>query len=260
MRRRHSAPPGWLRIFDVLRAQTQLDNNRQALISARNQVAISKNAFANLIGLDPSTIITPQAPAAVPALPALEETPLLEQAFSRRPEYLQADANILIAQKNVRLARRNLDPYVNANVTGTLNGTRGVPGDERAAAAVGLSLNVPIWDGGATRAAVDAARSDERSAQIQKDQFVRGIKAEVQQSIVAVRDANERASVVGQTVTQAREALRLANVRYRAGVGTQLEITDAQAALTQAETNAVNAQYDYLTAFARLSRATGTPE
>jgi OMF family outer membrane factor len=82
----------------------------------------------------------------------------------------------------------------------------------------------------------------------------------VQQSIIAVRDANERAQVAAGTVTQAREALRLANVRFRAGVGTQLEITDAQTALTQAETNEVNARYDYLGALARLSRATGNPE
>lgn len=245
--------------FDVLRARTQLDNNRQALISARNQVNIGKNAFANLLGIDPSTPINPEVPD-VPALPALGETPLLEQALRQRPEYLQADTNILLARKNTRLARRNLEPYVNVNLSGVLNGTSGVPSDDRASAAVGVTLTVPLYDGGATRAAVESARSGERQSLIQKDQFVRGIKAEVQQAIIAVRDANERTSVAGQTVTQAREALRLANVRFRAGVGTQLEINDAQTALTQAETNEVNARYDYLSALARLSRAVGNPE
>jgi outer membrane protein TolC len=246
--------------FDVLRSQTQLDNNRQALITSRNQVAISKNAFANLLGLDPSTPVDPQAPDAVPPLPNLDETALLDTAIRQRPEYLQADTNILKARKNVRLARRGLEPSLSAGLTGTFNATEGVAGRDRAAAALGVNLTVPLYDGGATRAAVAGARSDERSASIQKDQFVRGIKAEVQQSTIAVRDANERAQVAGATVTQAREALRLANVRFRAGVGTQLEITDAQTALTQAETNAVNAQYDYLTALARLSRAVGNPE
>ena len=132
-------------------------------------------------------------------------------------------------------------------------------GRDRAAAALGVNLTVPLYDGGATRAAVNGARADELSAAIQIDQFVRGIKAEVQHSTIAMRDANERAQVAGATVTQSREALRLANVRFRAGVGTQLEINDAQTALTQTETNAVNAQYDYLTALARLSRATGDP-
>jgi outer membrane protein TolC len=245
--------------FDVLRARTQLENNRQALISARNQVNITKNAFANTIGVDPSTPIEPEPPA-VPEVPLLDEAPLLTQALRQRPEYLQADTNILKAGKNVRLARRNLEPYVNVGLTGVLNGTSGVPSDDRASATVGVTLTVPLYDGGATRAAVDAARADERQALIQKDQFVRGIKAEVQQSIIAVQDANERASVAGLTVKEAREALRLANIRFRAGVGTQLEINDAQTALTQAETNEVNARYDYLSALARLSRAVGNPE
>jgi len=246
--------------FDVLRAQTQLDNNRQALITARNQVAIAKNGFANLLGLDPSTPVDLRSPNAVPPLPVLDETPLLERALAQRPEYLQADVNILKAQKNVRYARRGLEPSLSANLTGSFNANEGVRASERAAAALGVTLTLPLSDAGITRAAVAGARADERQALIQKDQFVRGIKAEVQQSIIAVRDANERAQVAGQTVTQAREALRLAGVRFRAGVGTQLEINDAQTALTQAETNAVNAQYDYLTALARLSRSVGNPE
>lgn len=245
--------------YDVLRAQTQLENNRQALISSRNQVNIAKNAFANLLGIDPSTPVAPEQPA-IPPTPPLNEGTLLETALRQRPESLQADTNILKARKNVRLARRNLEPYLNANLTGVVNGTSGVPAGDRLGAAVGMTLTFPLYDGGATRAAVEAARSDERGALIQKDQFVRGIKAEVQQAIVAVQDATERAASADQTVVQGREALRLANVRFRAGVGTQLEINDAQTALTQAETNAVNARYDYLSALARLSRATGTPE
>jgi len=60
-------------------------------------------------------------------------------------------------------------------------------------------------------------------------------------------------------VTQAQEALRLANVRYRAGVGTQLDVYNAQTALVQAESNQVNATYDYLGALANLTRALGNP-
>ena len=123
-------------------------------------------------------------------------------------------------------------------------------GDVCRAIAAGLKKNrpgatvieMPLSDGGASRHAVEAARADERTALIQKDQFLRGIKAEIQQAIIAVRDARERTDSADATVTQAREAFRLANVRLQAGVGTQLEINDAQSALTLAETNAVNAR------------------
>ncbi len=245
--------------FDVLRAQTQLDNNRQALIQSRNQLLIAKNGFANTVGVDPSTPVDLADIPEIPALPPLDEATLLAQAFDRRPEYFQSDTNILKATKNVRLARRNLEPFLNASVTGAYNITEPAFGTNKDTGSAGLTLSVPLWDGGATREAVKAARADERQSLIQKDQFVRGIKAEVQQAIIAVRDAFERQSTTAQTVTQAREALRLANVRFQAGVGTQLEINDAQTALTQAETNQVNARYDYLSALARLNRAVGEP-
>ncbi len=245
--------------FDVLRSQTQLDNNRQALIQSRNQLLIAKNGFANTIGVDPSTPVDLADIPEIPPLPSLDEPALLDQAISRRPEYYQADTNILKANKNVRLARRNLEPYPNASATAAYSLTTPTLGSSKDTGALGLTLAVPLWDGGTTREAVKAARADERQSLVQKDQFVRGIKAEVQQAIISVKDAFERQSTTAATVAQAREALRLANVRFQAGVGTQLEINDAQTALTQAETNQVNARYDYLGAIARLSRAIGEP-
>lgn len=245
--------------FDVLRAQTQRDNNRQALIQSRNQLLIAQNGFANTVGVDPSTPVDLADIPEIPPLPVLDEATLLAQAFDRRPEYYQADTNILKSVKNTRLARRNLEPFLNASVNGAYNLTTPIFGTNKDTGSFGLTLSIPLYDGGATREAVKAARADERSSLIQKDQFVRGIKAEVQQAIIAVRDAFDRQSTNAQTVTQAREALRLANVRFQAGVGTQLEINDAQTALTQAETNQVNARYDYLGAIARLNRAIGEP-
>lgn len=246
--------------FDVLRSRTQLDNNRQALIQSRNQLLIAKNSFANTLGVDPSTTVELTDTPEIPALPELDETALLTKAFAQRPEYFQSDVNIMKATKNVRFSRRTMEPSLNASLTGAYNVTQPAVGSNRDTGSVGLTLGIPLWDGGSTREAVKAARSDERYALIQKDQFVRGIKAEVQQAIIAVRDASERQTTTAATVDQAREALRLANVRYKAGVGTQLEINDAQTSLTQAETNQVNAQYDYLAALARLSRAVGNPE
>ena len=61
-----------------------------------------------------------------------------------------------------------------------------------------------------------------------------------------------------QELTSAREALRVASVRYRAGVGTNLEVTDAQLAVARAGQNLANSRYDYQTAVVRLEHATGT--
>jgi outer membrane protein TolC len=249
---------GILAEFDILQAQTQLANARQALISSRNQVAIAKNYLANLIGLDPSTPIEPEQ-VDVPPLPSLEEEALIQQAYRQRPEYLEADVNILVAQKNVRLARRTLEPYMSVGVIGEYDATPSAYVSDRTTGSVGVTLTVPLYDGGATRAQVAAARSDERGALVTKDQYARGVKSEVQQAIIAVKDADDRSLEIAATVGEAREALRLANVRLQAGIGTQLDIFQAEATLIQAEDNQVNALYDYLGAMASLSRAIGTP-
>ena len=70
-------------------------------------------------------------------------------------------------------------------------------------------------------------------------------------------NAHERIATSAAGLNEAREAFRLAGVRYREGVDTQVAVYDAQAALTQAETNAVNSKYDYFIALAQLDRVTG---
>jgi len=256
---------GTVASFDVLRAKTQLANNRQQLISARNQRAIALNAFANTLGLDPSTPITlPAAPAIgprpeLPPLPNLDEAVLIARAMKQRPEALQADLNEEKAAGATRLARRTIDPYGSLALSGNYNPNPALVANQKATGSLSFTVTAPLYDGGATRASIEAAHADARSASIQTDQFRRGIKAEVQQAILAVRDAEERARTAWAAVEEAREAFRLAGVRYREGVDTQLAVNDAQAALVQAETNAVNARYDLLIALGRLTRAVGDP-
>ncbi len=245
--------------FDVLRARTQLLTNEQSLISARNQVAITKNAFANSLGLEPSTpvTLTPPTGAEIPALPDLAETPLLARALTARPEARQLDLSVRKSTANLKLAHRTMDPFATAGISASYNPKPTGFVQEKTTGSLSLALSFPLSDGGATRAAIDSARSDIRSVAIQQDQWLRGIRAEVQQAIIAVKDADERLKSAAQNVVQAREAYRLAGVRFKAGVDTQLSVNDAQTTLTQAESAQVNARYDYLIALARLERAAG---
>ncbi len=256
---------GTVAAFDVLRAKTQVANNRQSLISAKNQRLAAGNAFANSLGIDPSTPIeTPAMPLLsekpeLPRLPDLTESVLMERAMRQRPEVGQATLNIEKASKATRLARRNLEPFATVALSGNYNPNPALVANEKSTGSLSITVTAPIYDGGATRAGIESAHADERSAQIQSEQFRRGVQSEVQQAAIAVRDADERARTAWSSLAEAREAFRLAGVRYREGVDTQLAVNDAQTALVQAETNAVNARHDLLAALARLSRAVGDP-
>jgi outer membrane protein len=245
--------------FDVLRARTQLANNEQSLISAKNQVTIAKNAFANTLGIDPNTPVTLTPPTDEPKLPEKTENDLIASALSQRVEMKQLDLALDKANTNVKLSHRGLDPSMAASVSAGYN-PKPNAFSAKTTGAFGLSLSYPLGDGGSTKAQIEGAKSDVRQVQIQQDQYLRGIRAEVSQAFVAVTDAAERLESARRTVEQAREAFRLAGVRFKAGVDTQLSVNDAQTQLTQSETNVVNARYDFHTALARLNRAVGAAE
>jgi outer membrane protein len=118
-------------------------------------------------------------------------------------------------------------------------------------------LSVPIWDGGIARAREAQARDDLEIAQLRLQQAQEGVALEVRQAYLSLQDAQKRLEVARKGLEQATEALRLARVRFEAGVSPQLEISDAELAFTQAQTNLVNAQFDYLDAYAALLRAIG---
>jgi outer membrane protein len=79
----------------------------------------------------------------------------------------------------------------------------------------------------------------------------------VRTALVDLEEATERRRAASANTAQAREALRIAPVRYTAGLAPNVEVTDAQVALTQARSNEVNAAYDYLAALANLNRGLG---
>ncbi len=187
---------------------------------------------------------------------------VLREAVQSRPEILEADAAIAAARQGIRLARRSADPTLSASVGYTYAPT--AAGFARTnEARVGLNLNVPIFDGGLARARRKEAEGDVAVAETNRRQATDQVQVEVQQAYLTLLQARDRVAVANVGVTQAREASRLALVRYNAGVSQQvgvspiLELSSAQTSLTQAQSSLVNALYDYNTARAQLDRAAG---
>ena len=185
------------------------------------------------------------------------------EAIQTRPEILEADANIAAARKGIALARRSQLPALGLTVGGLYspNAAGFAPRTTTAQAVVSLSL--PIFDGGVARARVQEARADVATAETNRRQAADLVALEVRSSYLQLVQARDRVAVSSQALTQAQEAFRLARVRYNAGVAVQagisplLEVSDAQAALTQAQSNRVNALYDYNNSRARLDKAAG---
>lgn len=187
----------------------------------------------------------------------------VEEAYRTRPEVLQADANIRALEKGVQIAQRSYLPSL--SLTGGYQYTPDVGGfgAQTTQGTVGVTLSVPLFDQGLSRARTQQARADVNTAKVNKQVTLDSIALEVRQQYLALVEAQDRLNVTTAALTQAQEQYRLAQVRFRNGVTSTpggsplLEISDAQNALTTAQNNQVNAQFDLQNARARLEKAVG---
>jgi len=246
---------GTIARFDVLNFQTLLSQAQSDRITALNNLAVAKENFNDLLA---RPIETPFDVAEIPALPPSPAATdqLVAAAENNRPEIQAARANIQ-ALKYVREATENT--MLPSMSIGAQHLRLFSPGTVRTLfqeTQAFLNLSVPIFDTGVTRARVKEARQDEEQAKIAYQQLQLGISLEVRQALSNLTNSAARLDVAQQQVQQAAEAYRLAIVRFNAGEGTTLDVTNAQAQLTTARTGLVNARYDYLRSYAALQRAT----
>ena len=241
--------------FDLLTAQTTLSNAQQQLSSARNTLTLAQVNLDNLLGLDADTPLALQIPALPPLNQTFDKTALTQTALTHRPELKQASNNVLIAKRLVKLAGAGLLPSLSFVGAGNYSGY--VSNGSHSTASISAVLGIPLYDGGTSRAKTKEAESDLRSQQVTQGQLQENVAIEVRQALSNINDAQTRASSAGLGAQQAAEAYRLSNVRYQNGIGTILDVVNAQAQLAQARSNLLNAQYDYQTSLAQLIRALG---
>lgn len=188
---------------------------------------------------------------------------LLEEAIALRPEIMQADATIAAAKKGIQLARRSTLPSFglawNLNYAPDTAGFAPIVTTWSAQA----QIAIPLYDGGLARARGRQARADLATSETNRRAATDIVTLEVRQAYLNLLQARDRVAVANRALAQAQEGFRLARVRYDAGVAVQsgispqLELSDAQTALTQAQNNQVNALYDYNNSRSRLDRAIG---
>lgn len=250
--------------FNVLRAEVAVANARPPLIRIRNLHRIAKNNLVNSLGYNLPPEVFEDIPMHLTdklvAEPYQIELPTaLTQAFERRTELAALRKAEKLRQEDIIVARAGYKPrfegfagwgWRSSQYTSDL--TREVDGW-----VVGVQLNWDIFDGFLTRGKVMQAKALHEKSQVEIDDTARRIEVEVRTAYSSFIEAKEVLESQKKVEEQAVEALRLASARSEAGAGTQLDVLDAQTALTDARTTEVVALRDYLVARARLERAIG---
>jgi outer membrane protein len=239
---------------DVLRAEVQLSESREALVLARERefdaVARLNNAMGRNAGW-PLEVIDLEVQPPLPG--ALAE--LLERSAAQRPEVGLARQAAAVAQEGRQAARAEFLPriFVRA-VAGHTDGQNVITGWQEGA---GLHVEAPLYAGGRHRGELRAAEADVAAAIADAQTILDAISLQVNLAYRGVVAAHERIELARTAVVQAQENLRLLRLRYRNGNATPTDIVDSEAALTRSQQRFFSATYEYLAALARVDYAVG---
>lgn len=238
---------------DVLRAEVELANARQNLIKAENNYDLAKNSLMSNMMVDAGTDLTlTESLQYAPYEKTLDDCLVL--AEKNRPDIAQADAAVAMAATGIDLAKSGRLPSVSLSASnGWSDGV--LPASDNWS--VGVSASWNLFDAGVTGAKVKQADASLTKAQEQAKQTKTGGLLEVRQNYLSMTEAQKRLDTNAVAESKAEEDLYIAKEKYNAGVGTNLDVIDAQLALTQAKTNRIQSLYDYNVSVAKLNKAIG---
>ena len=246
-------------IADVLQAQTALAQAKLALDSLRGQIQTTRGTLATAMGLPANTPYDIEVPSGEIALEATLEKvdAYLAQAEKQRPDLAAARAQARRAEIHVRTVQAQRYPSINgsANWGRTYYDTAGSSTDNYGGA---IQISVPIFTGFSQHYNLIQAQADEKAARALFEITRQQVVLDVWTSYYNLKTAEQRVRTSEDLVKSATESYQVALGRYKAGVGTILDLLSAQSALQSARAQRVQTNSDWFVSFAQLAHDTGT--
>lgn len=243
-------------LLDVTRAEVDLANANVGLITARNAERVARLQLENAMGVHLRTNYTLKGSVNTsPLTVSLDSARTV--AMENRPDILSTRAHYEALASFASAAWGLNLPTLAA--TGTWNWS-GFEAKLYGRWTAGLTFSLPIFQGFGINAQVDQADAAAAAQLAQVKLTVQNAMLDVEQNYLAVGEAAERIAATSKLVEQADESLRLAEKQYAAGVGTAIDVTDAQVARANAHITAIQALYDHTIALTRLRQAMGISE
>jgi outer membrane protein len=242
--------------IDVTKAEVDLANAQLALIQANNNLAVAQVTLNNAIGFTQTlTFPVEDILGFTPREYRLEE--IVKTAYDQRPEILQIKAKQRSQEAAVDLARSSYYPILSGNAQYLMRGYH-MPNDMTWDMFFGAVLTIPIFSGFSSPNQVAEQRANLRNLISQEESLKLNIRLEAEQAYLSQKQSAEQVRVTEKAVGQAQENYDLASGRYQVGVGSPLEITDAEVQLANAKANYIQALYNYKVAEAKIEKAMGT--
>jgi len=244
--------------LDTLRANVQLQNEKQRLIAAKTQREITLFGLARLLNLDPhrKLELADEMEFSETPEPAVAES--LELAFANRPEVKSLESREQMLRAERRAASEARLPRVNIGGEWAYQGvsaSTAIPSYRYQ-----VSVDLPLFTGGRLRAERVKAEIKLKKVAREMEELRSQIALEVKTAHAQLESARNEVEVANLGVTLARQEVGQARERFLAGVASNIEVVSAQDALARANDNQIDALYRYNQARADLARATGRVE
>src|ERR1700722_15518061 len=244
--------------IDSVRANVELQDERQNLIDAETQTRTTRYALAELLDLSRDQDVEVTDHLDFYDLPALEKEALLNKALTSRPEIRSLSSQDRIAKLSVDAAREQRLPQLDFSGFWLYQGEHfndGIP-----AYTYVLSLEFPLFTGSRIRAEEARSKLERQRVAENRRQIEARIVREVKTALDELEAARSAVDVANLGYQLSQEEVAQAQRRFAAGVTTNVEVITAQDALARASDNQINALFRFNLSRANLARATGEIE
>jgi outer membrane protein len=257
---------------DIAAAQFQTAQARGNLVTAQGVAIGAQASFATTLGLDADAEVVPQSITAQLQAPNPTYAVSLKRALIMRPDYISAEYEVESAKENVRYAKLARFPILTAGASDGVSRTfldcvttataSVCPGNSSWSndKAIGLNLNVPIYDQGVTNynVAVAAAELDQAVATFNSTRLT--VESDVRSALATLISARSSLVQARSELTAAQVSLSATQAQYKVGATTVLNLVTAEANLTTAQSAYITALYGVRTAEQNYLYATGVSD
>ena len=242
--------------IDVTTAQVNVANANVSLITARNQLRIARLQLENSMGVHSDEPYELSDSLGVAAFSMTLDS-VKEIALSTRQDLLAAQARVQSSESLVWSATSQHLPTL--SLSGGWNWS-GFDFPLQSRWNAGVTVSLPVFQGFGISAQVDQAEANLEASRASLSITIENALLDVEQQYLSLREASDRINATTKLVGQAEENLKIAEGRYNFGVGSAIEITDAQVTLASARLSNIQALFDYNSSLIGLKRAMGVLE
>jgi multidrug efflux system outer membrane protein len=252
IRERGGAAP----LVDVRQAEQLVYSARGSIVDTQRRIEQSENGLSVLLGLNPGTIARGKPLTEQPVPPTVPEG-LPSTILERRPDIQAAEQSMVAANARIGVAKAAYFPQISLTGSGGVASTALSDLFTAGAWSLGANLVQPIFNAGRNRSQVALAEARREESELVYQQTIQQAFREVSDALVGYRRLREFREAQQQVVIAAQDSRRLADLRYRGGATSYLEVIDSDTRLFIAELALAEAQLAERAAYVEIYRALG---